>query len=93
MNIVDIINKKRLKKELNYKELEFVINGYINSDIKSYQLSALLMAMNINGMSGIETINFTELLIKNKNNLKLNEIVVTYDTIGGIENKTSLILI
>ena len=51
------------------------------------------MAMNINGMSGLETINFTQLLMKNKNNLKSNELIVTYDTIGGIESKTSLILI
>ena len=63
MNIVDIINKKRVGKTLTYEELKYVFLGYLNNKIESYQVSALLMAICINGMTDeeinyvIETIN------------------------------------
>ena len=50
MNIIDIIDKKRLGKELNYKELDYAFNGYLNKHIEDYQMSSLLMAIVINGM-------------------------------------------
>ena len=34
MNIVDIINKKRMGEELTKEELEYTIKGFINGDIK-----------------------------------------------------------
>ena len=51
MNIKDIINKKRLKQTLTKEEIQYVINGFVNEDIKDYQMSALLMAITINGMT------------------------------------------
>jgi len=30
MNIVDIINKKRLKQELTDEEIKYVVNGYLS---------------------------------------------------------------
>ena len=43
MNIVDIINKKRLKQELTDEEIKYVVNGYLEEEIKDYQMSSLLM--------------------------------------------------
>ena len=51
MGVVDILNKKRLGKELSYQELDFIFNGYLNGTVKDYQMSALLMAICINGIS------------------------------------------
>ena len=45
MTILEIIDKKRLKKELTRQEIEFVINGYLDGTIKDYQMSSLLMAI------------------------------------------------
>ena len=50
MRIYDIIAKKRDGMELSREELEFFVNGSLG-DIPDYQLSALLMAICIRGMS------------------------------------------
>jgi len=51
MNIIDIINKKRFGKELTYNELDYAFTGYLNNIHEEYQMSSLLMAIVINGMS------------------------------------------
>ena len=56
--ILDIINKKRLGKALSYKELDEIFNGYLSGDVTDYQMSALLMAICINGMTDEEVESF-----------------------------------
>ena len=51
MNIIDIINKKRLNGELTREEIEFAVNGYLDGTVKDYQMSSLLMAIVLNGMN------------------------------------------
>ena len=53
-NIIDIINKKRLKQKLNREELYFAFDGYLKGEIPDYQMSSLLMAICINDMSDEE---------------------------------------
>ena len=48
--IKDIIDKKRLGKVLSYDELYKIFMGYLNHEVKDYQMSSLLMAICINGM-------------------------------------------
>ena len=38
MNIIDIINKKRLKQSLTVEEIKYVIESYLSSIIKDYQM-------------------------------------------------------
>lgn len=45
MNIVDIIDRKRRKIELSEEEIKYVINGFLDGEVKDYQVSALLMAI------------------------------------------------
>ena len=59
MNILEIIAKKRDKKELTKEEIEFFINGYTKGEIADYQASALIMAIFLNGMTKQETTNMT----------------------------------
>ena len=66
MGVVDILNKKRLGKELSYQELDFIFNGYLNGTVKDYQMSALLMAICINGMSDDEIFALTKIFIDRK---------------------------
>ena len=54
MNIVDIINKKRLKQTLTDEEIKFIVNGYLSEEIKDYQMSSLLMAILLNDMTNEE---------------------------------------
>ena len=95
MNIIDIINKKRLKGELTKEELQYVVDNYLNENIKDYQMSSLLMAICINGMSEEETINLTNIMLKSGQIIDLSEIdgiIVDKHSTGGIGDKTTLIV-
>jgi len=95
MNIIDIINKKRLGKELNYKELDYAFTGYLNNIHEEYQMSSLLMAIVINGMSLKETIDLTDIFIKSGEIYDLSEVGdVTVDkhSTGGIGDSTTLVV-
>lgn len=72
--IVDIINKKRIGLELSYKELSFFFNGYLNGKVKDYQMSSLLMAICINGMTDDEIFSLTKIFIDSGDILDFSEI-------------------
>lgn len=95
MNIIDIINKKRLNKELTREEIEFVIEGYLDETIKDYQMSSLLMAIVINGMTDKETINLTDIMLKSGDIIdlsKIDGIIVDKHSTGGVGDKVTLVL-
>ena len=95
MNIVDIINKKRVKEELSYEELDFAFNGYLKGDVKDYQMSSLLMAICINGMTKKETFDLVDLFIKSGDVLDLSfipGIKVDKHSTGGIGDKITLVI-
>ena len=54
MNAISIIDKKRLKQELSYEEIKFIFEGFLNGDVEDYQMSSLLMAIVLNGMTDDE---------------------------------------
>lgn len=95
MNIIDIINKKRVGQYLSYEELEYAFMGYLNESIESYQISSLLMAICINGMSDEEVINLTKIFINSGETLDLSSIKgvkVDKHSTGGIGDKTTLVI-
>ena len=95
MNIIDIINKKRLKQELNYEEIKFSFMGYLNKEITDYQMSALLMAIVLNGMTDEEVYHLTDIFINSGDILDLSRIdgvKVDKHSTGGIGDKTTLII-
>jgi len=95
MKIINIINKKRNKESLNNLEIDFAVNGFVNGKIEDYQMSSLLMAIVINGMSEEETIYLTEAMIKSGNIMDLNDIEgvkVDKHSTGGVGDKTTLIV-
>lgn len=59
MNIYDILSKKKYGQALTKEEIQFAINGYVDGVIADYQMSALLMAICINGMNEDEIFNLT----------------------------------
>ena len=95
MTIIDIINKKRKKRELTREEIEFAVNGYVDGTIKDYQMSSLLMAILLNGMSDRETIDLTDIMIKSGDVLDLSKIdglIVDKHSTGGVGDKVTLVL-
>lgn len=96
MNIIDIITKKKDKKELTKEEIDYVITNYLNNSIKDYQMSSLLMAIVINGMTFDETYNLTMSMLNSGDKIDLsmiNNIKVDKHSTGGIGDKTSLVVL
>lgn len=95
MNIIEIINKKRLGGVLSYEELEYAFMGYLDDTIASYQMSSLLMAICIQGMTDQEVIDLTSIFIKSGDILDLSGIEgvkVDKHSSGGIGDKTTLVI-
>lgn len=95
MNIVEIIAKKRDKKELNKQEINYFITEYTKGNITDYQASALVMAIYINGMSDEEITNLTIAMANSGEMLDLSIFgtnVVDKHSTGGVGDKVTLIL-
>ena len=93
--ILDIINKKRLGEELSYQELDTIFNGYLNGDVPDYQMSSLLMAICINGMTDEEIFALTKIFIDSGDTLDFSDIPgikVDKHSTGGIGDKTTLVI-
>ena len=94
MTIIDIITKKKNKEELSYEEIKYAVDGYLDGSIKDYQMSSLLMAITINGMTKKETFNLTERMLNSGEKINLDDLqpVVDKHSTGGVGDKTTLIL-
>lgn len=94
MNIIDIITKKRLGHILSDEEIKYVIEGYLNGTIKDYQVSSLLMAIVLKGMTDKEIINLTTHMLNSGEKLDLSSLgtVVDKHSTGGVGDKTTLIV-
>ena len=95
MNIIEIIEKKKDKKELTLEELDYAFNGYMNKEVKNYQMSSLLMAICINGMTDEEVFNLTDIFIRSGDILDLSSIPgikVDKHSTGGVGDKVTLVV-
>ena len=96
MNIIEIIEKKKNKEILTNEEIEYVIENFLNGNIKDYQMSSLLMAICINGMEKDEIFNLTKAMLDSGDKIDLSEIKgtkVDKHSSGGIGDKTTLVLL
>jgi pyrimidine-nucleoside phosphorylase len=95
MNIIEIIAKKRDKKELLKEEIAYFIEGYTKGEITDYQAAALVMAIYLNGMSDEEITNLTLSMAHSGEMLDLSifgKNVVDKHSTGGVGDKVTLIL-
>jgi len=95
MNMLDIITKKKDGYELTDAELKFAFQGYLEGTIPDYQMSSLLMAICIQGMSEEETFLLTDIFLKSGEVLDLssiNGVIVDKHSTGGVGDKTTLII-
>lgn len=93
--IVDIINKKRLGEELTYSELDFFFNGYLEGKVEDYQMSSLLMAICINGLTDEEIFGLTRIFVDSGDVLDFSKdigVLVDKHSTGGIGDKTTLVI-
>lgn len=96
MSILEIIEKKRDKKELSKEEIEYFITAYTHDEVTDYQASALIMAIYLNGMTDQETTDLTLAMAHSGEILDLStlkQIIVDKHSTGGVGDKVSLILL
>jgi pyrimidine-nucleoside phosphorylase len=88
-----IIAKKRDGKTLSAEEIKWFVDGLTNEEIPKYQMSALLMAIYLNGMNVKETAALTDAMLYSGEVLKFKgKNIVDKHSTGGVGDKTSFIL-
>ncbi len=95
MNPVWTLEKKRDAAELSDAEIGHFIAGYAAGDIPDYQMSALAMAIFLQGMTPAETASLTEHMLASGVTFKWpNDGLPKVDkhSTGGIGDKVSLVL-
>lgn len=95
MTVYEIITKKRDGINLTRQEIEFIIDGYTSGKIPDYQMSALLMAIYLNGMVDEELHFLTNAVLHSGKIIDLGHIPgikVDKHSTGGVGDKVSIIL-
>ena len=96
MNILELLTKKRHGGELSKEEIAFFVKGVTDGSFADYQISAMLMAIAINGMSDRETVDLTMEMASSGDLLNLSAIPgIKCDkhSTGGVGDTTSLVLV
>lgn len=94
-SVYELLNKKRRGAPLDPREIEFFVEGFTLGRIPEYQMSALLMAIAINGMTAEEMATLTQAMLRSGEQWHLRD---SYDFIadkhstGGVGDKVSLVL-
>ena len=69
-SVYEILNRKRRGGPLEPREIETFIDQYTRGDIPDYQMSALLMAVAINGMTPTEMATLTQAMLRSGEELR-----------------------
>ncbi|MDD5102656.1 MAG: thymidine phosphorylase [Endomicrobiaceae bacterium] len=95
MRAYDIIYKKRNGEKLIKDEISFLIEGYNNSTIADYQISAFLMSVYFSNLDDQETFYLTEAMAKSGEILDLSFLdgpTADKHSTGGVGDGTSLVI-
>ena len=99
MRMYDVIEKKRYGRELTKEEIDFFVKGFSKGDIPDYQVSALLMAICINGLTKEELVHLTFAMANSSGKLDLSSLkepgryIVDKHSTGGVGDKVTLIVL
>lgn len=95
MRPYDIIKAKRDGLDISYEEMKFMVMGFVEDRIPSYQFSAFLMAGFLRGFSENETLYLTKIMTESGKVMDLSGVEgpkIDKHSTGGIGDKVSIIL-
>lgn len=90
---VEIIAAKRDRLELSDPQIDWVIDAYVRGVVADEQMSALLMAILLNGMNSREISRWTDAMINSGERMNwsaLNKATVDKHSTGGVGDKITL---
>jgi thymidine phosphorylase len=90
---VDVIIAKRDRRELSGAQIQWVIDAYTAGEVAEEQMSALLMAILLNGMTAAEIAGWTTAMLHSGIRLDLSGVgrpTVDKHSTGGVGDKISL---
>jgi pyrimidine-nucleoside phosphorylase len=95
LNVYEVLNRKRRGAPLEAREIETFIERYTSGAIPDYQMSALLMAIAINGMTAEEMATLTQAMLRSGEQWHLRDeydFIADKHSTGGVGDKVSLVL-
>jgi len=96
MDIRDVILDKRYGKPLSKEQIAFFVKGVTDKTIPDYQISALLMAIVLNGMDSVEMTELTLRMAESGETCDLSGIsdhIVDKHSTGGVGDKCTPIIL
>lgn len=89
----NIIQKKRDKEKLTKDEITWFIDGFTKGEIADYQMTALLMAIYLNGFDNDETVAITDAMLYSGKVLNFPEqFYIDKHSTGGVGDKASFVI-
>ena len=94
MDIISILEDKKQGRALSKEQIAYFVKGAADGSVPAYQLSALLMAIRLNGMDARETADLTMAMAASGNMLSpdVDGVPVDKHSTGGVGDTTTLVL-
>lgn len=96
MLMTQVISDKKWGRELSREQIAFFVSGAADGSIKDYQLTALLMAIRLNGMTARELGDLTLAMAHSGDMVDLSAVdgvCVDKHSTGGVGDTTTLVLV
>ncbi len=96
MNFLDLIAKKRDGLTWSYEEVIEIIHCVCDEETPDYQISAMLMAIYLNGLRDYELSVWTQAMAESGDQIDLKNLTrqtIDKHSTGGVGDKTSLVLL
>ena len=95
MRFVDVIEKKAGGMALTQQEIHDMVSGYVDGEIPDYQMSAMMMAIRLNGMTPEETAALTLEMMHSGDVVDLSMLPglkLDKHSTGGVGDTTTLVV-
>jgi thymidine phosphorylase len=93
VDAIDVIRKKRDRGELSGDQIDWVIDAYTRGSVADEQMSALLMAILLNGMTAAELSRWTDAMVRSGVRMDwsvLDRPTTDKHSTGGVGDKITL---